>query len=126
MDLCTTSTIFTSLVRVNSLLLPHSLQNKAQEIRYSNSGYWRPLLELRRASLTLFVVKLRSSDGKLPPQTATQRHNENVAKNLQERVDRLSQEMVTLHEEWAAIDATQNAASKIAAKPRVGKKIVVN
>lgn len=41
------------------------------------------------------------------------------------RVDRLAQEMVALHEEWAEIDALQASASNVTGKPRVGKRIVV-
>jgi arginine decarboxylase-like protein len=58
--------------------------------------------------------------------TATQKHNQNVALREKERIQTLSEEMIALHEEWAEIDAVQEAASKIAEKPRVGKRIVMD
>lgn len=54
------------------------------------------------------------------------RRNANVAAREEKRFQKLASEMVTLHEEWAAIDSAQESASEIAKKPRVGKKIVTN
>lgn len=48
-------------------------------------------------------------DGKLPPLTKTQKHNLHVQQAEEERFQRLSKEMVDLHEEWAEIDAKQEA-----------------
>lgn len=73
--------------------------------------------------LTHFLIP---TDGKLPTMTDTMRRNANVANREEARVQRLAEEMVTLHEEWAEIDAAQISASKVAKAPRVGKKIVIN
>lgn len=78
--------------------------------------------ELATNNLTLFTYK---SDGRLPDPTATQRFNVNAMAREEARVDRLAQDMVALHEEWAEIDALQASASKVAEKPRVGKRMVV-
>ena len=63
-------------------------------------------------------------DGRVPEITATQRYSLNQASREEERFQRLAQEMVELHEEWAEVDAVQNSASQVYAKPRVGKRIV--
>lgn len=58
--------------------------------------------------------------------TDTMRRNANVANREEERFQRLAQDMVTLHEEWAEIDAAQLSASEVAKTPRVGKKVITN
>lgn len=66
-------------------------------------------------------------DGKLPELSKSQRYSLNAKSREQARVQHLAEEMVTLHEEWAEIDAAQEvAAKKLTEAPKIGKKTVVS